>query len=112
VQSSARAVGERYANWAACLGASQGRILREVILPAVGPDLIGALRLALAAGWGLQVIAELLGSELGVGRLLQVTSQVTATTDLIATLLCLAAAALLLDSLIAAIGKATVRWTE
>ncbi len=112
VQSAARGVGERYAEWAACLGASQARILREVILPAVTPDLVGALRLALAAGWGLQVIAELLGSEFGVGRLIQVTSQVTATQDLMATLVCLAAVALIVDSVVAALGKATVRWTE
>jgi ABC-type nitrate/sulfonate/bicarbonate transport system permease component len=44
-------------------------VYRTVVLPAIVPELVGAMRVALAATWGLEIVAELLGSPAGVGRL-------------------------------------------
>jgi ABC-type nitrate/sulfonate/bicarbonate transport system permease component len=51
------------------LGASRGQAFRTVILPGIVPELAGAMRVAFAASWGLQIVAELLGSPAGIGRL-------------------------------------------
>jgi ABC-type nitrate/sulfonate/bicarbonate transport system permease component len=54
---------------AEALGASPGQVYRTVVLPAVVPELVGGVRVALAASWGLQIVAELLGSPAGIGKL-------------------------------------------
>jgi ABC-type nitrate/sulfonate/bicarbonate transport system permease component len=111
-QAAAQTVSGHYANFSACLGASPSRTLWTVVLPAAMPDVIGAVRVALAAGWGWQCVAELLGANDGVGRIIQVTAQIQATTDLFATLLCIAVVAVVLDGLVAAAGGFLVRWKE
>jgi ABC-type nitrate/sulfonate/bicarbonate transport system permease component len=111
-QAAAQTVSGHYAHFAACLGASPARTLWTVVLPAAMPDIIGAVRVALAAGWGWQCVAELLGSNNGVGRIIQVTAQIQATTDLFATLLCIAVVAVVIDGLVAAGGGFLVRWKE
>jgi ABC-type nitrate/sulfonate/bicarbonate transport system permease component len=55
--------------YARSLGATPAQIFRTVILPGIIPELIGAMRVALAACWGLQIVAEFLGSPAGVGKL-------------------------------------------
>jgi len=51
------------------LGATRGQAFRTVILPGIVPELVGAMRVAFAASWGLEIVAELLGSPAGIGRL-------------------------------------------
>jgi taurine transport system permease protein len=51
------------------LGATRGQAYRTVVLPAIVPELAGGMRVALAAAWGLEIVAELLGSPAGIGKL-------------------------------------------
>lgn len=111
-QAAAQTVSGHYANFAACLGASQGRELWTVVLPASIPNVLGAIRVALAAAWGWQCIAELLGAETGVGRIIGITSDILATTDLFATLLCLIVVAVICDAIVALVGGYITRWKE
>jgi ABC-type nitrate/sulfonate/bicarbonate transport system permease component len=111
-QSAAQTVSGHYANFAACLGASRARTLWTVVLPAAMPGVLAAVRVALAAGWGWECVAELLGAQHGIGRVIQVTAQTDATPDLFATLLCLAVVAVLADGIIATAGAIYLRWKE
>jgi ABC-type nitrate/sulfonate/bicarbonate transport system permease component len=111
-QSAAQTVSERYANFASCLGASRNRTLWTVVLPAATPGVLAAVRVALAAGWGWECVAELLGAQHGIGRVIQVTAQTYATPDLFGTLLCLAVLAVLADAIVAAVGGFYTRWKE
>lgn len=111
-QNAATSVAAHFTNLATCLGASRARILWTVVLPASLPDVIGAVRVALAAGWGLQCVAELLGSSVGIGRVIEVTASIQATTDLVATLVWVVLAAVAIDALVAAAGGYLVRWKE
>jgi ABC-type nitrate/sulfonate/bicarbonate transport system permease component len=111
-QAAAQTVSDHYSNFAACLGASRRRTLRTVVLPAAMPGVLAALRVALAAGWGWECVAELLGAQHGIGRVIQVTAQTEATPDLFATLLCLAVVAVLADGLVATVGAIYLRWKE
>jgi ABC-type nitrate/sulfonate/bicarbonate transport system permease component len=109
-ESAALTVSDTYANYASSLGASQRRILWTVVLPAAAPTIIGAVRVALAAGWGWEAIAELLGGHAGVGRVIDVAARLGAVSDLTATVLCLAAIALLCDAAVACAGHVLCRW--
>ncbi|MBJ7330142.1 MAG: ABC transporter permease subunit [Solirubrobacteraceae bacterium] len=111
-QSAAETVSGHYANFSACLGASKTRELWSVVLPASIPNVLGAIRVALAAAWGWQCIAELLGAETGVGRIIGITSDILATTDLFATLFCLVVVAVICDAIVAAVGAYITRWKE
>jgi ABC-type nitrate/sulfonate/bicarbonate transport system permease component len=109
-ESAAVIVSDHYANYASSLGASRQRILWTVVLPAATPTVIGAVRVALAAGWAWQAVAELLGARHGVGRVIDVTARLGAVSDLAATVLSLAAVAVVCDALVAAVGRVVVRW--
>ena len=111
-QSAAQVVSEHYANFAACLGASRTQILRSVVLPAALPNVIAAVRLAFAAGWGWEVVVEQLGAHSGLGLVIQVTAQLAATADLLAAVLTLAVVALVFDAVVTGVGAALTRWQE
>jgi ABC-type nitrate/sulfonate/bicarbonate transport system permease component len=109
-ESAAVTVSDRYANYALSLGASRGRILWTVVLPAAGPTVIGAIRVALAAGWSWQAVAELLGAHHGVGRVIDLSSRLGAVSDIAATVLCLAVVAVICDAIVAGVGSLLLRW--
>jgi ABC-type nitrate/sulfonate/bicarbonate transport system permease component len=59
-----------YIRAALTLGAGRQRIYVTVIVPYIVPHLIGAIRVAAAASWGLDVAAEFMGSQAGLGYLI------------------------------------------
>lgn len=111
-KGAAMAVGSSHCEFAACLGASPNRIVRTVVLPASVPVIVGAVRLAFGLGWGLEVVAEQLGAKSGLGLVIQTTGGLAATSDLLATVLCLVVAALLLDGMVVILSRLMIRWPE
>jgi ABC-type nitrate/sulfonate/bicarbonate transport system permease component len=111
-QSAAGVVGESYTNYATSLGASSGRRLFTVVLPACMPNAIGAIRVALAAGWGWELVVETIGAKQGLGLVISVTSQLDDTADLLAAVFAISVVALIADGLVAALGSALTRWKE
>lgn len=112
VQRAALDVGPRYSEYAASLGAGDGRILRDVVLPAVVPAAIGGVRVAAAAGWSFETVAELLGGQHGAGKLITAMEAISATNVIVAVVLALGVIAVLLDAAIAVAGGLLVRWQE
>jgi ABC-type nitrate/sulfonate/bicarbonate transport system permease component len=111
-KGAAMAVGAYYSDYAACLGASHNRILWTVVLPATLPNVLGAVRLAFAVAWGLELVAEQLGARSGLGIVIRVSGNLSATADLFAAVLCLAVVAVALDAVVASVGKRVVIWHE
>ena len=109
-ESAAVTVSDRYADYASSLGASRQRILWTVVLPAAGPTVIGSVRVALAAGWSWQAVAELLGPHHGVGRVIDDSARIGAVSDIAATVLCLAVVAVICDALVVRAGGTAMRW--
>ena len=105
-------VGARYTDYAASLGAGPGAILRRITLPATVPAAIGAVRVAAAAGWSFEAVAELLGGNKGIGKLIQSMQGLSATADIMAAVIALGVVAVVLDALIKAAGGWVVRWQE
>lgn len=111
-KNAAIAVAGHYANYAACLGANAAQTLRDVVFPAALPATIANVRVALALGWGLQAVAELLGGRSGIGRVIEITARQQATTDLFAVVLAMLVVALAVDTAVAGLGAALTRWKE
>jgi ABC-type nitrate/sulfonate/bicarbonate transport system permease component len=109
---AAEVVGEHFANYASCLGASRARTLFGVILPAASPEVVGSVRLALASSWGWQVVAELLGGNAGLGRIIRATANLGAVAPLIASVLCLTVAAFIIDLVFVRVSRVFLQWQE
>lgn len=94
------------------LGATRRQTYRTVILPAMTPGLIGAIRVAAAASFGLDVAAEFLGAQNGLGYLM-ITSQLYLRTDgIIVIIIIYGVLSFLLDLLLRKGTARYMRWTE
>lgn len=101
-----------YIRAALTLGADRGQIYRTVIVPYIIPHLVGAIRVAAAASWGLDVAAEFMGSQQGLGYLIIVQQMYLRTAGILFLVAVYSTLAIVLDTLIR-IGEARVtRWTE
>lgn len=94
------------------LGASRGRLFSTIVFPAIIPNLVGALRVAAAASFGLDVAAEFIGAQDGLGYLL-INSQAYLYTDgIILVVIIYTILAFLLDRLVLLSTKGLTRWAE
>lgn len=111
-QQATTNVSNHYDNYALSLGAGPSRVLVQVIRPAVIPEVLGAVRVALAFGWGFQAIAEVLGGQVGAGRVIRIYSQYAATAENLSVVFSVGIVAVLVDGIVAGIGRWVVRWQE
>ena len=111
-QQAAMNVSGRYQQYALSLGARPRMLLFGVIFPAMVPEVIGGIRVALALGWGFQAIAELIGAQKGAGKVLNSLGNLQATDDMIAILLAIGILAVAVDGAVALGGRWVVRWRE
>jgi ABC-type nitrate/sulfonate/bicarbonate transport system permease component len=96
--------------YAMTLGANRGQMLRTVVVPAIVPELIGAVRVAIATAWGLQVVGELLGTTMGVGKLFSILGMLLATADILALVVWLTIIAIVTDVVITRLARGVTRW--
>lgn len=100
-----------YEDNARTLGATPRRMVRDILIPATVPEILGGLRIALAGAWGLEAIAELLGSQSGIGKVLEVLAGATDPQGIMATLLVLGLTAIVVDALAAFAIARTAQWS-
>jgi ABC-type nitrate/sulfonate/bicarbonate transport system permease component len=98
-QRAASNINPIYEEFARTLGASQRQIVVDLLIPATVPEILGGLRIALAGAWGLEAISELLGSQKGMGKLLEILAGATDSEGIMAALLLLGFVAILVDAL-------------
>ena len=101
-----------FENFASALGANRRFFATRVILPAIVPEVIGAVRISLAAGWGFQAVAEILGAPAGAGRLIQVYSVAVMTPEIFGVVLSLGVIAVVTDAVVVAAGTWVTRWKD
>jgi ABC-type nitrate/sulfonate/bicarbonate transport system permease component len=92
------------------LGADERRIIRDVLIPGTMPEILGGIRIALAGAWGLEAIAELLGAQRGMGRIIKVLAGTTDIQGIMAALLLLGIVAVVFDALTAFVFSWITRW--
>jgi ABC-type nitrate/sulfonate/bicarbonate transport system permease component len=90
-----------YEESALTLGASPHRIVWDVLIPGTVPQILGGIRIALAGAWGLEAIAELLGAQYGIGKIVQVLAGATDVQGIFAALIVLGLVAVVSDALAA-----------
>jgi ABC-type nitrate/sulfonate/bicarbonate transport system permease component len=105
-------VDTHYRNFALSLGAGRMRELRTVVLPAVVPAVLNGVRISLAAGWGFECVAELIGGQHGAGRIIEMMGNLSDTQGMLAVVLVLGCLALLLDAVLVTVRKVVIRWQE
>jgi ABC-type nitrate/sulfonate/bicarbonate transport system permease component len=94
------------------LGADRRKIYTTVIVPYIAPHLIGAIRVAAAASWGLDVAAEFMGSQAGLGYLIILQQTYLRTAGIVILVVIYSLLAVLLDTVIARLEKRLTPWTE
>ncbi len=107
-----RNVPNIYVRAALTLGADRQKIYTSVIVPYIIPHLIGAIRVAAAASWGLGVAAEFMGSQAGLGYLIILQQTYLRTAGIILLVMIYSLLAVIMDLVIANIEKRITRWTE
>jgi ABC-type nitrate/sulfonate/bicarbonate transport system permease component len=100
-----------YEDAAYTLGASPRRVVWDVLIPGTVPQILGGIRIALAGAWGLEAIAELLGSQHGIGKIVQVLAGSTDILGIFAALLVLGVVAVLFDALAALLFSRLAGWS-
>ncbi len=108
---AARNLDPIYEQSARTLGATSRRMVRDILIPATVPEILGGLRIALAGAWGLEAISELLGAQSGMGKVLEVLAGATDPQGIMATLLVLGLTAIVADGLMALAVARIAQWS-
>lgn len=94
------------------LGAKKSYVFRTVVLPYIVPHLIGAIRVAAATSWGLDVAAEFMGVQTGLGYTMIVQQMYLNTAGILVIVIIYSCMAIILDKIIGGIEKYATRWTD
>lgn len=110
--SGVHTIEKRYLRAAENFGASRVKLLRQVIVPAVLPDLIVGMRISLGVAWLVVVAAEMIALRSGLGYLIMDSRNAGNRYDLvIAGMIIIGIIGLLLDGLMRLLeGLKSVRW--
>lgn len=102
----------RYLNAAENFGVSRFKLYRQVIIPAVLPDLIVGMRISLGVAWLVVVAAEMIALRSGLGYMIMDSRNAGNRYDLvIAGMIIIGVIGLLLDGLMRSMeGMKSVRW--
>lgn len=98
-------------DFARTLGASRWRVFRTVVAPAVVPELLSGIQVALGLAWAMCLGAEYLGTQQGLGRLILYFELFQFTGRMIAVVLVFSFWAVLAHFVITAIGNHLTRWS-
>ena len=94
------------------LGADKKHVFRTVVLPYIVPHLIGAIRVAAANAWGLDVAAEMMGVQTGLGHIMVIQQNYLNTPQIIVVVIIYAVMAILFDKLIQFVQRKLTYWTD
>jgi NitT/TauT family transport system permease protein len=105
-------IERRYLRAAENFGVSRGRLFRQVIVPAVLPEIIVGMRISLGVAWLVVVAAEMIALRSGLGYLIMDSRNAGNRYDLvIAGMIIIGLIGLLLDGLMRLLeGLKSVRW--
>jgi ABC-type nitrate/sulfonate/bicarbonate transport system permease component len=99
-----------YSKFAYTLGAPRGRVFRNVILPATVPELVGGIRVIIGVSWGIQIVAELMGSPKGLGQVFSMSVSLQALDIIIPGIMWIALLAYIVDQFFIRVAGFMTRW--
>jgi NitT/TauT family transport system permease protein len=105
-------IDQRYLRAAANFGVSRGKLLRQVIIPAVLPEIIIGMRISLGVAWLVVVAAEMIALRSGLGYLIMDSRNAGNRYDLVvAGMIIIGLTGLMLDGIMRRLERLkTVRW--
>jgi ABC-type nitrate/sulfonate/bicarbonate transport system permease component len=109
-QRAATNLDPTYAAAGRTLGASERRIVFDILFRGALPEVFGGIRIALAGAWGLEAFSELLGAPKGIGRVIQAMSEDMDTQMVFAGIIALAVVAVAFDVAAGAVFGFATRW--
>ncbi|MNO21205.1 putative aliphatic sulfonates transport permease protein SsuC [compost metagenome] len=107
-----RGVDNKLFEVARVLGFSPVQKLRRLVLPAALPGILLGLRLSMAVAWIGLVVAELIGSQSGVGFLINEAKQNSNTEVIFVGILIFAVVGKLIDTLFRTIERKFLHWRD
>jgi ABC-type nitrate/sulfonate/bicarbonate transport system permease component len=96
--------------FARTLGASQLRTIRTVFVPAITPELLSGVKIAVGLAWAMALGAEYLGTQTGLGRLMLYFELFQYTGRMIVVVVLFVAWALLTHICLTVFGNWLTRW--
>ena len=106
-----RKVDRHLVRAARSLGASEGRLVRRVILVAALPQIVTGIRIGLGVGWMALVAAELVGASSGLGFMINDARSVLRTDIIVVGMLTIGGIGLLIDRCVRALAAALMPWS-
>ncbi len=110
--SGVHTIDRRYLRAAANFGVSRGVLFRQVVIPAVLPEIIVGMRIGIGVAWLVVVAAEMIALRSGLGYLIMDSRNAGNRYDLVvASMIIIGLIGLLLDGITRLLEKLkTVRW--
>jgi ABC-type nitrate/sulfonate/bicarbonate transport system permease component len=107
-----RNIPKIYIDAAYTLGAKKKQIFSTIIMPSIFPHIIGSIRVGAATAFGLDVAAEFMGSQEGLGYLMIVQQNYLKTDGIIAIVIIYSVIAFIVDRILCAVERRLTYWTE
>jgi ABC-type nitrate/sulfonate/bicarbonate transport system permease component len=110
--NGARGVDQTLLWTARSLGASEGQLLREIVLPATLPEIMNGIRTALALSFILMVAAELVIANDGIGYLINLLGEAGQYSGMFAGVITISAIGFAADRACVALTRWLLAWRE
>lgn len=107
-----RSVDNRLFEVTKVLGFNKLKLLRHLIIPSAMPNILLGIRLSLGVSWLSLIVAELLGSQKGVGFLINLGQQNAVTEYIFIGIIIFAIFGKLIDSVVRIIEKKNLHWRD
>lgn len=101
-----------YIDYARTLGASRRKVYRTVILPAILPELLAGVKVALGVSWAVVLAAEFLAATAGLGKLLILSETFFDVGRMIVIVMVFMVYAVILNLLFDRLAARAGRWQE
>ncbi|RRJ62742.1 ABC transporter permease [Paenibacillus oralis] len=99
-------------NTAYTLGATQGQVIRSVIIPAMMPSVMDTMRMVMGWAWTYLIMAEMLASSSGLGYSIMIAERFMKTYIIFGGIFVIGLLGLLFDRIFAYINKLLFHWAE
>ncbi|KAF5429629.1 ABC-type nitrate/sulfonate/bicarbonate transport system, permease component [Candidatus Methanophagaceae archaeon] len=110
--NSLRNIEHNYNSLAEIYGSNKIQKIIKVQIPAIMPELVGAVRVTSAITWGIIVVGEYMGSPTGIGRILKFSISYTRIDLILVGIFWVVLMSLLVDTLIVSIFHFGLKWTD
>lgn len=94
------------------LGATPGKTYKNVVLPAIIPEIMSGARISIALSFAVIVAVEFMGANHGIGSLIMQASRTLNTEVVILGTIIIGLEAFLLERILKVISNKITRWTE